>query len=113
MCLWEKSWGGLFEKNAPSAIENGEFMTDVLAGWVKKGFVAGPFDEAPLVDFRVNPLMAAVQKTKVRPIMILSSPQGASFNDAINSWEIDNLQMGTPRFFANSILKAGKGAVIF
>jgi hypothetical protein len=29
-----KKLGGLFEKNAPSALENGEFMTDVLAGWV-------------------------------------------------------------------------------
>jgi hypothetical protein len=27
---------GLIEKNAPSAFENGEYMTDVLATWVKK-----------------------------------------------------------------------------
>ncbi len=39
---------GLIEKNAPSAIENGEFMTDVLVTWVKKGFVAGPFAEPPM-----------------------------------------------------------------
>ncbi len=28
---------GLIEKNAPSAIEHGEYMTDVLATWIKKG----------------------------------------------------------------------------
>ncbi len=39
---------GLIEKNAPSAIENGEFMTDVLVTWVKKGFVAGPFITPPI-----------------------------------------------------------------
>jgi hypothetical protein len=36
-------------------------ITDALAGWIKAGFVAGPFDQILIV----NPLMAAVQKTKV------------------------------------------------
>jgi hypothetical protein len=103
---------GLIEKNAPSAVENGEFMTDVLATRVKKGFVAGPFEKPPMEGFRGNPLMAAVQKTKVRPILNLSSPKGRSFNDAVNSWEVDSLQMCTPRIFANLILKAGKNALI-
>jgi hypothetical protein len=43
----------------------------------KKGFVAGPFNEIPLAGFRANPLMAAVQKTKVRPILNLSAPKVA------------------------------------
>jgi hypothetical protein len=62
------------EKNAKSAIENGAAMTDVLATWLKKGFVAGPFDFPPGGFFRSNPLMAAVQKFKVRPILNLSAP---------------------------------------
>jgi hypothetical protein len=103
---------GLIEKNAPSAIENGEFMTDVLATWVKKGFVAGPFERPPMEGFRGNPLMAAVQKTKVRPILNLFSPKGRSFNDAVNGWEVDNLQMSTPRIFADLILTAGKNALM-
>jgi hypothetical protein len=102
----------LFEKNAPSAVENGEFMTDALASWVKKGFVAGPFDTPPLAGFRSNPLMAAVQKNKVWPIMNLSSPKGRSFNDAINEWQVGGLQMSTPRLFADSVLKAGKDSVM-
>jgi hypothetical protein len=103
---------GLLEKNAPSAIDNGEFMTDVLATWVKKGFVVGPFDSPPMEGFRGNPLIAAVQKTKVRPILNLSSPKGRSFNDAVDGWKIENLQMSTPRLFSGSILKAGKNALI-
>ncbi len=102
---------GLIEKNAPSALENGEFMTDVLATWIKKGFVAGPFPKPPLADFRANPLMAAVQKTKVRPILNLSSPKGRSFNDAVNEWEVENLLMSTPKLFGESLVKAGKGAL--
>ncbi len=102
----------LLEKNAPSAIDNGKFITDVLATWVKKGFVARPFDEPPMEGFRGNPLMAAVQKTKVRPILNLSSPKGRSFNDAVDVWRVENLQMSTPRLFAESILKAGKNALI-
>jgi hypothetical protein len=37
----------LFEKNAKSALENGQAMTDVLATWIKKRFVAGPFEKPP------------------------------------------------------------------
>jgi hypothetical protein len=103
---------GMLEKNAPSAIEHGEYITDVLATWVKKGFVAGPFDKPPMEGFRGNPLMAAVQKTKVRPILNLSSPKGRSFNDAINTWQVKNLQMSTPKMFAGSILKAGKNTLM-
>jgi hypothetical protein len=73
----------LREKNAPSAIENGTAMTDVLATWLKKGFVAGSFKQPPCDGFRANPLMAAVQKNKVRPILNLSSPKGSSFNDTV------------------------------
>ncbi len=101
----------LVEKNAPSAVENGEFMTDVLATWIKKGFVAGPFPTIPYADFRANPLMAAVQKTKVRPILNLSAPKGRSFNDAVNEWKIENLIMSTPKLFGESLVKAGKGAL--
>jgi hypothetical protein len=54
----------LKEKNAKSALENGAAMTDVLATWLKKGFVVGPFDSLPCEGFRSNPLMAAVQRFK-------------------------------------------------
>jgi hypothetical protein len=56
--------------------------------------------------------MAAVQRNKVRPIMNLSSPKERSFNDAINEWQVEGLQMSTPRLFADSVLKAGKNSVM-
>jgi hypothetical protein len=101
----------LIEKNAKSAIENGSAMTDVLATWLKKGFVAGPFNSPPGNCFRSNPLMAAVQKFKVRPILNLSAPKGKSFNDSVDSHDVDLLCMSSPKLFGDAIRKAGRGAV--
>ncbi len=101
----------LREKNAPSAIENGAAMTDVLATWLKKGFVAGPFERPPCDGFRANPLMAAVQKNKVQPILNLSSPKGSSFNDAVKETEISLLGMSSAKIFGEALKKMGKGAI--
>ncbi len=56
--------------------------------------------------------MATIQKTKVRPILNLSSPKGRSFNDAVNVWEVENLQMSTPRCFGEPVMKAGRNALL-
>jgi hypothetical protein len=53
-----------------------------LASWVKKGYVAGPFPASPVPNFRSNAMLAIEQKGKIRIVMDLSSPKGASFNDA-------------------------------
>ena len=98
-------------KNAKSAVAHGKWITDTIATWIKRGYVMGPFAAPPLKLFRSNPLMAAVQKTKVRPIMNLSSPKGRSFNDAVNPWFIEKLSMSSPRLFGESLLKMGEGAV--
>ncbi len=100
----------LFEKNAISALENGQAMTDVLATWIKKRFVAGPFEKPPCKGFRANPLMAAVQRTKIRPIMNLSAPKGLSFNDAVDETSIDLLRMSSAKIFAEALVQSGKGA---
>ena len=44
--------------NSKSAFEHGALLTDTVATWIKKGFVAGPFDTPPLPGFRENPLGA-------------------------------------------------------
>jgi len=106
-----KDLGGLKTKNSKSATENGVLMTDTIASWVKKNFVAGPYNKAPFENFRINPLMAAVQKNKVRPIMNLSSPKGRSFNDAVDILKFEKLTMSSPKLFGESIVKAGKGAI--
>jgi len=46
-----KHLGALSVSNAKSAVENGRYMPDALAGWIKKGFVAGQFENALLAEF--------------------------------------------------------------
>ena len=53
-------------------------LTDVIATWVKKGFVAGPFSTPPVEGFRANPLAAVVKNGKVRPVLNMSGPRGKS-----------------------------------
>jgi hypothetical protein len=98
-------------KNAKSAIEHGEMMTDTIASWVKKGVLAGPFRTKPLKNFRINPLMAVAQKDKVRPILNLSSPKNRSFNDAVLETAISKLEMSSAKIFREEIFKHGRGAV--
>jgi hypothetical protein len=59
---------------------------------------------------RINPLMAAVQKTKVRPILNLS--KGYSFNDAVDPFGVDKLKMSSAKLFAEAIIRAGQGAIM-
>jgi hypothetical protein len=101
----------LLEKNAKSAIEHGRAMTDVLATWLKKGFVAGLFDRPPYEGFQGNPLMAAVQRNKIRPILNLSSPKGSSFNDAVEDSEISLLEMSSAKLFGEALRKMGRRAL--
>jgi hypothetical protein len=49
-------------------MENGMHITGALAGWIKKGFVTGPFAQPPVKNLRINSLIAAAQKTKVQSI---------------------------------------------
>ena len=108
----KKSLGPLKAKNVRSAHKNGMWMTDVIASWVKKGFVAGPFTRAPLKNFRQNPMMAAEQRTKVRPIMNLSAPLGESFNEAVDTRDLCKLRMSSAKLFGDALLKMGKRAVM-
>ena len=70
--------------NAQSTFTHGRLLTDTIATWVKKGFVAGPFDCPPVAGFRANPLGVIVKNGKTRPILNMSGPIGKSFNDNVN-----------------------------
>jgi hypothetical protein len=98
-------------KNAASATRNGEFMTDTIANWVKNEFVSGPFNEPPLPNFRVNMLLAKEEKCKLRPIINLSAPKGASFNEAVDNTSTLKLTMCSPAIFSQVLLHAGKNAL--
>ncbi len=93
--------------NANSAIRNGRFITDNIASWVIANFVKGPFSSPPFANFRVNPLMATVQKDKVRPILNLSAPFSRSFNDAVDDMALKKLKMSTAKKFGFSVKEAG------
>ena len=52
--------------------------------------------------------MAVKQKTKVRPILNLSAPKQASFNDFVNENHIRKLEMSSAAKFDDAINHAGK-----
>ena len=96
--------------NSKSASDNGALLTDTIATWVKKGFVAGPFDTPPMGGFRANPLAVVVRNGKVRPILNMSGPKGRSFNENVDKSKLEKLHMGTAKSFGFSLMKAGKEA---
>ena len=97
--------------NAKSAYDNGEMLTDTIATWVKKGFVAGPFEVPPTAGFRANPLAVVVRNGKIRPILNMSGPIGKSFNDNVDRDKLERLHMGTAKQFSFALKDAGKDAV--
>ena len=96
--------------NAKSAFKNGRCITDTIAFWIKKNYVIGPFSSPPSKKFNTSPLMAAVQKTKVRPILNLSAPEGSSFNDAIDKNQLRKLKMSSAKKFGQTLVRMGKDA---
>ena len=103
--------GGLM-RNASSAKAHGPAFTKVLAGWIEDGFVAGPFMSPPLPEFRANSIMVVEQKTKVRPILNMSYPDGDSYNDNVDELAVPKVRMSSPKQFGQSVLKAGTGALM-
>jgi hypothetical protein len=105
-----KELPALRQKNAPSAYEHADKFTDAMRDWVAAGVVAGPFKSPPLPGFRANCLMAVARKSKVRPVVNLSSPKGTSFNDNIEPLSVMKVTMSSAAQFGQSVLAAGRGA---
>jgi len=99
-------------KNSNSTIRYAEEVTDTVAGWIKQGFVCGPFDAPPLPRFRVNPLVAVEQDDKVRLVMNVSSPKGASFNDNVVQHKVEKVNMSSAREVSYVIHETGENAWI-
>ena len=99
-------------ENAKSSIKNGPEITDEVACWTKKKFVSGPFKNPPFNHFRVNPLMAIEQLTKVRPVLNVSLPRNNSFNDNVDENLIEKVKMSSARKFSYSLVKCGKGSIM-
>ena len=99
--------------NANSAFDNGIYLTDKIASWIKCSFVSGPFEFSPLPGFRSNSLMAIERNGKVRPIINLSSPKGRSYNDNINKIKLEKVNMSSAKAFSYMVKENGKGASIW
>lgn len=97
--------------NAPSAFLHGEMLSDKIATWVKDGYVAGPFVNPPLPNFRSNSLMAISRKNSIRPCINLSAPEGASFNDNVVTNKLEKCHMATAKQFSYALLEAGYNAI--
>jgi hypothetical protein len=99
-----------YQQNSTDVAKYGKEVADAIASWVKKGFAAGPFDYPPLRNFRVNPLLAIQQNGKVRPVLNLSEPKGASFNENVLTEKLEKVNMTSCKQFSKSLYEAGKGA---
>jgi hypothetical protein len=58
----------------------------------------------------IEPPHGGGPRFKVRPILNLSAPTGLSFNDAVNSHDVDLLVMSSQKLFGDGLRKAGRGA---
>ena len=101
---------GIRVPNTKSAAEHGEEFTDTLAWWVRCSYVSGPFAAPPTSDFRTNSMIAVEQKDKIRIVMDLSSPEGRSFNEAVDELALEKVTMSTAKKFGYSVIDCGKGA---
>jgi len=99
-------------KNAKVTYNYGPEITDTIAIWTIKGFLAGPFDSPPLKDFRVNGLKAIDHGEKVRPVLNVSLPVNESFNDNINVFSMEKVYMSNARKFGHSLCDAGKNSLM-
>jgi hypothetical protein len=85
-------------------------LTDKIATWIDTGFVAGPFRTAPVPGFRANPLIAVARKGTVRPIINMSAPKGASFNENVIENQLEKVRMATAQSFGYAIRKCNQNA---
>jgi hypothetical protein len=99
-------------KNKIPSSEANEAVLETVANWVKEGFVAGPFRQPPLDNFRVNGMIAIIKGQKVRPVLNVSEPGGSSFNDNVDKYQVERVTMDNARTFSYTLLEAGKNARI-
>ena len=78
---------GTVSGNAQGCKEFPGHITDAIAGWVEKGFAAGPFREEEVpAGAKVNGIMCRPKPNgAVRVILNMSAPDGSSVNDGIDA----------------------------
>jgi hypothetical protein len=59
--------GSCLVENRPSTSVAKLAVLKTVVGWIKKGFVAGPFKEPPVDNFRVNGMIAIIKGKRFFP----------------------------------------------
>ena len=111
-CLKSKL-GPCIVKNSTTAINHGKKVTDSIADWVTKGFVAGPFVTPPTENFRVNSILAVPQPGKLRICLNVSLPENNSLNSNIDKRKLERVTMSSAKLFSYSIIEAGKDCLMW
>ncbi len=88
-------------------------MTDSIASWIVKGFVAGPFFSPPLENFRSNSILAIPQPDKVRICINVSFPKDNNLNSNIKKHTLEKVVMTSAKLFSYSILECGTGCKLW
>jgi hypothetical protein len=101
---------GCFVNNASNTLLHGQAVTENIATWIKEGYASGPFSDPPCKNFRVNPLLVAVQPDKIRTILNVSSPYGESYNSNVDENETEKVKMASAKLFSECLLDCGKNA---
>ncbi len=102
-----KPLGSCPVKNSKAAIQHGEEVTDTIAAWITKKFVAGPFDTPPLPNFRANSILAIPQTNKTRICINVSLPEGRSLNDNVDNLALEKISMSSAKNFGYSMVSCG------
>jgi hypothetical protein len=97
-------------KNSTAAFKHGIEVTDSIASWIVKGFVAGPFFSPPLDKFRSNSILAIPQQDKVRICINVSLPKENNLNNNIKKQSLEKVVMTSAKLFSYSILECGTGS---
>jgi hypothetical protein len=107
-----KKLPGCVVKNSVTALKFGTDVTDVIASWVDKKYVCGPFKSPPVTNFRANSILAVPQPGKVRVCLNVSLPKGKSFNDNIIPSRLEKVNMTSAHKFGFAILRAGRDSIM-
>ncbi len=103
---------GCCVRNSKNTFLFGANVTDTIASWVEKKFVAGPFSTPPLPGFRANSILAVPQPSKTRICINVSLLNGKSFNNNINKNDLERVKMSSAKNFGYSITEAGQNCTI-
>jgi len=104
---------GTTSRNASSCSEYPDQITEAVAGWVIKGFAAGPFskEEVP-AGAKISGIMCRPKPNgAVRVILNFSAPAGVSVNDGIDAALFPATMSSTAKWLV-VLNKAGRGALM-